>query len=303
MAAKKPQGCQSAVLNEESEMIALWGKVIRPLVEAVGGTRILEIGAEYGLSTQALMNYVEQVDGHLHCIDPVPGFDVAEFVAQHKGRLSFYEDMSLNAIPLIPEVDVAMVDGDHNWYTVYNELKLIEASHGHDPDKLPLIFVHDIGWPYGRRDLYYDPSNIPEEFRQPHAKQGMGPVKKQLLPEGGLNPHLYNAVTEGGERNGVLTGVEDYIKESTLELEFLNLPLYFGLGIVISKARIRSNPALAAEVEKLRQLLQGEKLIATAERLRMNLELAIQKRQRELDESQNRVRELERQLDQLRGTR
>lgn len=282
-------------------MIALWGRVIRPLVEAVGGTRIMEIGAEYGVSTGALLNYVKQVNGHLHCIDPVPGFDVDEFVAQHEGLLSFYADTSLNAIPKIPEVDVAMVDGDHNWYTVYNELKLIEESHGHDPDKLPLIFVHDIGWPYGRRDLYYDPSTIPEEFRQPYERRGMGPAKRELLPEGGLNADLCNAVMEGGERNGVLTGVEDYIKESSLELEFLNLPLYFGLGIVISKSRIRSNPALAAEVEKLRQLLQGEKLIVIAEKLRMNLAVGLQKLQGELHESQARVQELERELAQLRG--
>jgi Methyltransferase domain len=142
-------------------MIALWGQVLRPLVEAIGGKRILEIGAEYGLSTGALVNYVRKVNGHLYCIDPVPEFDVDEYVAQHEGLLSFYRETSLKAIPMIPEVDVALVDGDHNWYTVYNELKLIDARHGHDPDKLPLIFVHDIGWPYGRRDLYYDPATIP----------------------------------------------------------------------------------------------------------------------------------------------
>jgi hypothetical protein len=282
-------------------MIALWDKLIQPLVEAIGGTRILEIGAEYGVSTQALLNYVRKVGGHLHCIDPVPGFDVAEYVAQHGGLLSFYEDTSLNAIPVIPEVDVALVDGDHNWYTVYHELKAIEARHGHDPDKLPLILVHDIGWPYGRRDLYYDPATIPEEFRQPYARRGMGPAKRELLPKGGLNADMYNAVMEGGARNGVLTGVEDYIKDSSLELEFLNLPLYFGLGIIISKARIRSNPALAAEVEKLHQLLQGRKLITFAERLRMKFEVILQKVQIELNDSQAQVQKLERELAQLRG--
>jgi hypothetical protein len=282
-------------------MIALWGKTIRPLVEAIGGTKILEIGAEYGVSTKALSNYAREVDGHLHCIDPVPGFDVAEYVAQHHGLLSFYEDTSLNAIPIIPEVDVAMVDGDHNWYTVYNELKAIEASHGHDPDTLPLMFIHDIGWPYGRRDLYYDPTTIPEEFLQPYARRGMGPAKKELLPEGGLNVDLCNAVMEGGERNGVLTGVEDYIKESNLELEFLNLPLYFGLGIIISKARIRSSPALAAEVDKLKQQLQGKNLITIAEKLRMGLAVGVQKLEVELKDSQARVQELERELAKLRG--
>lgn len=282
-------------------MIALWGEIIRPLAKAVGGTRILEIGAEYGLSTQALLNYVRQVNGHLHCIDPAPVFDGDELLAQHPGWLTFYKETSLNVIPLIPEVDVALVDGDHNWYTVYNELKLIEARHGHDPEKLPLIFVHDIGWPYGRRDLYYDPASIPKEFLKPYAQQGIGRSKKELLPEGGLNADMWNARMEGGERNGVLTAVEDYIKQSSLDLEFLNLPLYFGLGIIISKARIRSNPALAAEVKQLYQLLQGEKLITITEKLRINLAMIIQKMQRQLFASQGRVQELERELAQLRG--
>ena len=282
-------------------MIALWGQVILPLVEAVGGTRILEIGAEYGLSTQALVNFARRVDGHLHCIDPAPVFDVDEFVAQHEGLLSFYKDTSLNAIPVIPEVDVVLLDGDHNWYTVYNELKQIEASYNHDPEKLPLLFVHDTGWPYGRRDLYYDPASIPDEFRQPYAQQGIGPRKRELLPEGGLNADMWNALMEGGERNGVLTAVEDYIEESSLEFEFINLPLYFGLGILISKERLRSNPALAAEVEKLHHMLRGEKLITITERLRMNLAMIIQRMQREQLASEARVQELERELAQLRG--
>ncbi len=282
-------------------MIALWGQVILPLVDSVGGKRVLEIGAEFGLSTQALVNFVRRVGGHLHCVDPVPIFDVDEFVAQHEGLVSFYKDTSLNAIPVIPEVDVILVDGDHNWYTVYNELRLIEERYDHDPDRLPLIFVHDTGWPYGRRDLYYDPASVPEEFRQPYAMQGMGPAKKELVPKGGLNADMWNALVEGGERNGVLTAVEDYVRESDLELEFLQLPLYFGLGIIVSKSRVRANPALAAELEKLREMLKGEKLITITEKLRMNLAMIIQRLQRELAESQDQVKELEQELAKLRG--
>ncbi|WP_167854801.1 class I SAM-dependent methyltransferase [Mangrovimicrobium sediminis] len=282
-------------------MIALWGQVILPLVEAVDGKHVLEIGAEFGLSTQALVNFARRVDGHVHCIDPAPIFDVEEFEAQYGGRLSFYKDTSLNAIPKIPEVDVVLVDGDHNWYTVYHELKLIEAHSDHDALKLPLIFVHDTAWPYGRRDLYYDPASIPEEFRHPYAMQGMGRQKRELMPEGGINADMNNALVEGGERNGVLTAVEDYIRESSLDFEFLNLPLYFGLGILISRERLDSNPALAAEMQKLHGMMQGEKLITITEKLRMNLTGIVQRMQREQAASQARVEELERELAQLRG--
>ena len=67
------------------------------------------------------------------------------------------------------------------------------------------MVLHDVLWPYGRRDLYYAPEQIPEEFRQPYAEQGMRPGTKKLLERGGLNPTMYNALEEGGPRNGVMT--------------------------------------------------------------------------------------------------
>ena len=280
-------------------MIALWGQIIQPLVEAIDGRRILEIGAEYGLSTKVLLSYVKARGGHLHCIDPVPGFDVTQFIDENKENLAFYEELSLNALPSIPPVDIALVDGDHNWYTVYNELKLIEMVHKSDPMKMPLIFVHDIGWPYARRDLYYNPDNIPDEYRHPYARKGMGRLKRELLETGGLNTEHYNALIEGGERNGVLTAVEDYILESSLKYKFLNLPLYYGLGVLITQERLDSNHKLHVEVEKLQACLREQKLTKIAEKLRLNTLAVLQKRQEELRELEVRTKYLESELHKL----
>ena len=278
-------------------MIRLWGKILKPIVAAAECKSILEIGAEYGTSTKVLLNYVQQVNGHLHCIDPVPGFDAKKFEDDNKDVLSFYEDLSLNVLSDISGIDLAMVDGDHNWYTVYNELKLIEQAHGHDPLRQPMTFVHDIGWPYGRRDLYYDPSTIPEEFQNKYERMGMLPNKEELIPGGGMNVELCNAVQLGGERNGVLTGVEDYIKESVLKYRFIKLPLYYGLGILVTEQRLASNPALLAEIEKLENSLQGQDLIALAEHLRITSEIISQTLNRQNTAYKKRITELEAKLD------
>ncbi|MFT6052964.1 MAG: hypothetical protein ACI9B9_002622 [Halioglobus sp.] len=277
-------------------MIRLWRKVLRPIVSAAQCKSILEIGAEYGTSTKVLLNYVKQVDGHLHCIDPVPGFDATQFQEDNKDCLSFYEDLSLNVLEDIHDVDLAMVDGDHNWYTVYHELKAIEKAHGHDPMRQPILFAHDIGWPYARRDLYYDPSNIPAEFLHEYAREGILPNKDELIPDGGMNVELCNAVKLGGERNGVLTGVEDYIKESELNYRFINLPLYYGLGILITEERLSANPALQAEISKLEQQMEGENLIALTEHLRTTEGVILQVVSRRLAASEKRVEELEAKL-------
>ncbi len=269
-------------------MIALWNSIIRPVVQAADGRNILEIGAEAGLSTRALLNYVRSVDGNLHCIDPVPGFDSSKLVDQSDGRLHFYEDLSLNVLRDVPPVDVAMVDGDHNWYTVYNELKLIEETHLKHSAALPIIFVHDMGWPYGRRDLYYAPETIPEEFVHPYARRPIGRGATQLLEAGrvGMNADLCNAIEEGGPRNGVLTGVEDFLEESAVDYCFLSVPLYFGLGILVAEDRLAGNPDLQREISRLERQLEAGELISVVEEQRLNLGTIIQRLQGELRASE-----------------
>ena len=52
-----------------------------------------------------------------------------------------------------------MIDGDHNYFTVREELRLIgERAQG---AALPLLLFHDVGWPHGRRDDYFDAGAIP----------------------------------------------------------------------------------------------------------------------------------------------
>lgn len=281
-------------------MIALWQKIIRPLVKAVDGRTILEIGAESGLSTKALLNYVRSVDGELHCIDPVPGFDAAKLVAESDGHLHFHEDLSLNVLGDIPPVDIALIDGDHNWYTVYHELKLIEEKYHGDAAPIPLIFLHDIGWPYARRDLYYDPETIPKEFVHPYARRPIGRNATQLLDTGavGMNGDLCNAIDEGGPRNGVLTAIEDFLKESSVDYRFLDVPLYFGLGVLVPNERLAGNPDLQREISRLERQLEAGALLTIAEDQRLNLCIIVQRLQGELAASEARVEELQPALAQ-----
>ena len=107
--------------------------------------------------------------------------------------------------------------------------------------------MHDVLWPYGRRDLYYapgrDPRGVPPAVRdEGHPAR----ARKQLLPSGGLNPEHYNAVTEGGPRNGVMTALDDFMAEYDRPLRRLVLPVYFGLAIVVEEARLEREPELRA---------------------------------------------------------
>ena len=41
------------------------------------------------------------------------------------GRYVFHRDLSLDVLDRCGAFDVALIDGDHNWYTVYNELRVL----------------------------------------------------------------------------------------------------------------------------------------------------------------------------------
>ena len=112
----------------------------------------------------------------------------------------------------LSEFDCVLVDGDHNWYTVYNELCWIEKK----INPQGTIFLHDVAPPWARRDMYYSLETIPEEYRNPCEK---------------LETGVWIARQEGGPRNGVLTAVEDFCRENPKWIMTI-LTEHHGLGVL-----------------------------------------------------------------------
>jgi len=278
-------------------MIKLWRKLIFPLMTVGGVKTIMEIGAESGESTETLLKYVSENKGHLYSIDPAPEFDSDKFKVQYPSCYTFYRELSLDVLPQHKTFDAVLVDGDHNWFTVFNELKEIETIHGQDALDQPLTFIHDIGWPYGRRDLYYNPETIPAKYRHNYHSGGILPNCSELKVGAGINAQLNNASHEGGERNGVMTGVEDYIAQSKIDFVFIKMPLYYGLGILISKLRLKNDKSLRLAVERLESKEGINNVAYFAEHLRCVDAVFMQTISRRLEVAERRVVELEEQLN------
>jgi Methyltransferase domain len=196
-------------------------------LEAAGARSVAEIGAYAGDLTRVLMAWAASSGASVSAIDPAPRDRLLELDREH-ASLELIREPSLTALKHMPLPDAVIVDGDHNWYTVSEELRLIdERSEG----ELPLLLFHDVSWPHARRDDYFDPEAIPAEHRRPVAGErgGLFPGEPGLRPDG--VPYPRSAEREGGPRNGVLTAVEDFLTERE-GLRLAVVPAFFGFGVV-----------------------------------------------------------------------
>ena len=122
-------------------------------------------------------------DAELHVIDPLPEFDPAEHERRFPGRYIFHRDISHNVLPTLPRrrrrAHRRRPQLVHRVPRAADAAPRPLATAG---EPLPVLILHDVCWPYGRRDLYYAPERIPEEFRQPYEQRGMRPGTDELLP-------------------------------------------------------------------------------------------------------------------------
>jgi hypothetical protein len=223
------------------------------LFDAIGAHSVVEVGAYAGDLTRVLVQWADQTGATVGAIDPAPQPALLALADEHAG-LELIRRTSLDSLGEIELPDVVILDGDHNYYTVSEELRLIASRTS--SAELPLLLFHDVGWPHARRDDYFDVQQIPSEFRQPLVgeRAGIVPDDPGTRPDG--LPYHKSAAHEGGPRNGVLTAVEDFVAGAD-GLRFALVPAFFGFGVVWHDAAPWS-AAVAALVEPMdRNVLIG----------------------------------------------
>jgi hypothetical protein len=239
----------SSLLNVREPILAA--------LELSGSRSVLEIGAHAGDLTRALLEWAGPHGARVATIDPSPAGDLVALAAEHP-ELELHRRTSLEALAEVEPADAVIIDGDHNYFTVSRELRLIAERAG--DGGLPLLILHDVGWPHARRDSYYEPERIPESERQPMAERGGLMPGDPGLVEGGL-PLPWVAVAEGGPGNGVLTALDDFLAERD-SLRLTVLPPFFGLGFVW--------PAAAPWSDRLAELLEPMASNPIVDRLEQN---------------------------------
>jgi cephalosporin hydroxylase len=183
-------------------------------------------------------------------IDPVPDFDVDAFVKKWATSATVHVGRSLDVMPGLPRPDIALIDGDHNWYTVYNELCLLLGPPNASFSTPPVVVLHDVGWPFGRRDAYYDLDGIPPDMRHP-AEIGPVGMRSAEFEPGGTTFNIPTAVKAGGPRNGVRTAIEDALIGREDQFRLVWLEALHGLCVIVPKVNLEANSLLANLMDQL----------------------------------------------------
>ena len=213
-----------------STSLANVAEVMIPCLDIAGARSVCEVGAYAGDLTRLLSDWAAKAGATVIAVDPSPKPALVE-LDERRDELELVRQTSIEALPHIELPNAVIIDGDHNYWTVREELRLI-AERAVDGD-MPLLMFHDISWPHAYRDDYFAPELIPEDSRHPMAgpdeSRGLYPGDPGLRPGG--PPYPRSAATEGGARNGVRAAIEDFVAENP-GLRFTGVPAFFGFGVV-----------------------------------------------------------------------
>jgi hypothetical protein len=262
-------------------------EILLGCLDAAEARSVAEVGAFMGELTRLLMLWADATSANVVAIDPLPHADL-EQLERERDDLELIRETSISALGHIPLTDAFILDGDHNYYTLSEELRIISERVSANGGRLPLLLLHDVGWPHARRDDYYTPEEIPAEHRQPMAPGRSVYPDEEGTQYSGL-PYRYPAAHEGGPRNGVLTAAEDFAAEHT-QLHLAVVPAFFGLGVIWDTT--------GPHHEALRKVVGAWDRNPHLERLERNRVLHLASSQRQLRRAQDANERIQRR-DQL----
>ena len=255
-----------------------WTGTITQVIAAAAPGRIAEIGTESGGHTAALLRYCRETGAHLDLADIRADARLETLLADHPHAWNFHPFTALQALTLLPCCDAAVLDTDPNWYTVYHVLQLLFARAVDAGRAPPLVFLHGAAWPYARRDAYRDPGMIPE--RHAYAQRGIAPGKAELDDSGAYGTR-FNALSENGPMNGVLTAAEDFVASWPVPIAMHVLPYMGGLAILVPQDRLTAG--IASVLDELFSAPSLLQLCARLDEARMRVEADLAARGLALD--------------------
>ena len=200
--------------------------VIEPLLIGLGSRTIAEVGAGHGRVTARILRAATRGDITIHAIEPYPTPELLR-LAREDPRVEVHAARGADALGAIGAVDLVLLDGDPNWSTTHAELAVVAARSREAGRPTPVIVVHNVHWPFGRRDGYHA-AHVPEAaLRRPSAEAGLLPGRARPADD-------------------------DFVAGDRGEWELVELPGFGGTAVLADTARLAHDPRLRGVLAALR---------------------------------------------------
>jgi len=242
-----------------------------PLLAAAGVRSVTLLGTEHGRTTALLVELLRAGGGgRLLVVDPEPG----RVPASGRGLdIEVVREHGATGLAGHTPTDAYLIDGDANYATAAGVLAAADdAVYEFGRATFPLVVIHDVGWPTGRRDRYASPDRLTDADRQPFTWDGGVTLDRTDTIPGralrGEGAYAW-AIEEGGPRNGVRTAVEEFVAGYP-ELMFFTVAPVFGLGVVVDR-----RAPYATRIAELLAPWVSNPLLARLERNRLDLYLRV----------------------------
>lgn len=172
-----------------------------------------------GLSDEGVVNQIlKYCDVNNTSYNAIDSEDILDF--------DFINDFTLNVLPNFKNYDAIFLNDDPNWYTVFNELKIIKENNS----EFPLVFICNNVFPHKRRDSYINPEIIPNEFLNDYSIN----LKYNDIT---LRDGLFHALEENTPNNGVSAAIDDFLNENS-SIGIMDIKLLNGITILYPKNNI-----------------------------------------------------------------
>lgn len=227
--------------------------VFRELFETIFRCREIGTVVEVGVESGQVSSLYADLGATVYCVEPDPSDELRASLGGDP-RLNLVEGASPAALGDLPVGDLYVLDGDHNYAVVRGELAWIMEN-----APAATVVLNDVLWPCGRRDSYCRPSPLPPEDRHPATEDGPTVWHDGVTPAGFVGGGAFVfAAHAGGERNGVLTAVEDALDEAGAGWRLEIVPAVFGFGVLAGPG----SPGRDEIFDALRPLTSSELLAA-----------------------------------------
>src|SRR5687768_16022706 len=110
-------------------------EVLTPLLDLAGAKVVVEIGSYRGDLTRELLDWAGRSDARVLAIEPAPQPQLIQ-LSERRPDLDLIREPSHSALREAPAPDAVIIDGDHIYYTVSEELRLIDER---APGQIPLL--------------------------------------------------------------------------------------------------------------------------------------------------------------------